>query len=458
MAKRNKRVVPIKKGRIGLNVGIVVLSVLLVYIIVSGIITATQPKTKYYEVSPGSNAESNSKIYSGIALRKEKVANAPQTGYIEFFVRQGLRVSKSTTLYSIDSSGKLTDYITKNNKDSKLSSENVSSLTDLINDYSSDYDDMSFNDVYEFKSSLKGSVIDLINTKKLKKIAKQTGTTYSINKSKYSGIVSYQLDGFESLKPKQLTDDDFTKASRKITTIKTGDQMAKGEKIYKVITDDEWSIAVQLDNDDVEKYKDTKGVRIKFVNENIDSTANFKIVTGKDNNKYGIISLSKYSIRFANDRYVNIQIINDVEDGLKIPKTSLVKKSVYIVPKDYGFLGKNSDDIGFNVRKADGKSEIVYPPIAYSDSKNYFISTSSLDTGDVLTMPNSSETYTVGKTKSFDGVYNINNGYTKFVRVKILNSTDEYYIIKAGDVFSVSIYDRIVLNADSVKENQIVSQ
>ncbi|MCR5430359.1 MAG: hypothetical protein K6E58_03925 [Eubacterium sp.] len=457
MAKRNRRVIPIK-GRMHLNVGIVVLGVGVLYLLIFWILMSTTTKTKFYEVSPGSNAENNSKIYSGIALRKESTAKAKSTGYIEFFVRDGLRVSKSTTLYSIDSSGKLTDYITKNNKNSKLSSENVSSLTDLINDYSSDYDDMSFNDVYEFKSSLKGSVIDLINTKTLKNIAKKTGTTYSINKSKYSGIVSYQFDGFENLKPKDLKEDDFTKASRRITTIKTGDQMAEGEKIYKVITNDEWSIAIQLDDEDIEKYKDTKGVHIKFVNENLDTTANFEIVKGKDNKNYGIISLSKYAIRFANDRYVNIQIINDVEDGLKIPKTSLVKKSVYIVPKDFGSPGGNSDEIAFNVKKSNGKNKIVYPPIAYSDSKNYYVSMSSFDKGDVLVMPNSSETYTIGHTKSFNGVYNINNGYTKFVRVKILNSTDEYYIIKAGDVFSISIYDRIVLNADSVKENQIISQ
>ena len=458
MAKDKRRVIPIRRGRLRLNVGIVVLCVGVLYLLIFGLLTATTTKTKFYEVSPGVNAENNSKIYSGIALRKEKVAKAKQTGFIELFIRQGLRVSKSTTLYSIDSSGKLTDFITKSNKDSKLSSENVSSLTDLINDYSSDYDDMSFNDVYEFKSSLRGSVIDLINTKTLKKIAKKTGTTYSINKSKYSGIVSYQLDGYEGLKTKDLKEDDFTKASRKITTIKTGDEMAKGEEIYKVITNDEWSIAVQLDDNDVKKYNDTKGVRIKFVNENLDTTANFEIIKGKDNKNYGIITLSKYAIRFANDRYVNIQIINDVEDGLKIPKSSLVRKSVYIVPKDFGTAGGNSDEIAFNVKKSNGKNKIVYPPIAYSDSKNYYVSMSSFDPGDVIVMPDSTETYTIGNKKSFNGVYNINNGYTKFVRVKILNSTDEYYIIKVGDVFSVSIYDRIVLNADGVKENKIVSQ
>ena len=461
MAKKNRKIIPINKGRFSVNIIVILISVISIYSLISLVISLTTNKTKFYEVSPGSNAENNSKIYSGISIRDEQVASAKSSGYIEFFVREGLRVSKSTTLYSIDSTGKLTDIIAKKNKNSKLSSENLSSLSDLINDYTNDYDDMSFNDVYDFQSSLKGSVIDLINTKSIKKIAQDAGATYSINKSKYSGIVLYHMDGYENIKPKELTEKDFTKASRTIKTVKSGDVVETKEKIYKVVTDDEWSIAVLLEDQDVLRYKDSKGVRIKFINENIDTTANFKIVKGKDNNKYGVITLSKYAVRFANDRYVNIQIINDVDDGLKIPKSSLVKKNVYIIPKKYASIGGNSDEISFHKQTSDGddtKDEIVYPPIAYSDDKYYYVSTKSFKDGDTVVKPDSSDTYRIFKTKSFNGVYNINNGYTVFRRVKILSETDEYYIVRDGDVFSISIYDRIVLNGNSVKENQIVSQ
>ena len=86
MAKRNSREVPYKKRRFHLNVGIVVLIVGVVYLTIFGILAMTSKKTKFYEVSPGTNAENNSKIYSGLAIRKEKIATAKSTGYIEFFV------------------------------------------------------------------------------------------------------------------------------------------------------------------------------------------------------------------------------------------------------------------------------------------------------------------------------------------------------------------------------------
>lgn len=457
----NNKIIPINKNRLRLNVIIVVFLVLFVYLIIVFFRSLTTSKTKFYEVAPGSNAEINSKTYTGLTLWDEKIVQADSSGYIEYFTREGSRISKNTTLYSIDSSGKLTDMLTKDSKNNKLSNENISSLNDLINDFSNDYDDMSFSDVYDFKSSLKGSVIDLINTKSIKKIAKKTGTSFSINKPKYTGIVLFHTDGYENFKTKNITESNFTRASRNVHSFNTGDNVKSGDSIYKVITDDEWSIAVPFDESDVEHYKDKKGVKIKFVNDNLETTANIKIITGKDGNKYGILTLSKYAIRFAKDRYVSIQIFDDSENGLKIPKSTLVRKDVYIIPKEYGLAGANSDKVGFNSQvDKDGSKEtkVVYPPIAYSDSKYYYVSTDNFKAGDVLIKPNSLDTFVVKDKKSFKGVYNINNGYTVFVRVKILSETDEYYIVEAGNIFSLSIYDRIVLDGNSVKENQIVSQ
>ena len=76
----------------------------------------------------------------------------------------------------------------------------------------------------------------------------------------------------------------------------------------------------------------------------------------------------------------------------------------------------------------------------------------------ILTAIDSSEQYIIGKTQDFVGVYNINNGYTVFVRVNILESTDEYYIVKQGDIYGLSLYDRIVLDGSTVSENQIIFQ
>ena len=52
---------------------------------------------------------------------------------------------------------------------------------------------------------------------------------------------------------------------------------------------------------------------------------------------------------------------------------------------------------------------------------------------------------------------NVENGYTVFEVVTILDSVDEYHIVKIEDN-GLSPYDRIVLDASKVSENQIIFQ
>lgn len=89
--------------------------------------------------------------------------------------------------------------------------------------------------------------------------------------------------------------------------------------------------------------------------------------------------------------------------------------------------------------------------IAYLDTEN-------LKKGDTLLLPESSDTMDLLKTESIKGVYNVNKGYAVFKQVQILSESDEYYIIAEGSSYSLSNYDHIALNGDSVRDNQIVSQ
>ena len=76
----------------------------------------------------------------------------------------------------------------------------------------------------------------------------------------------------------------------------------------------------------------------------------------------------------------------------------------------------------------------------------------------MILMPESQETYTIGKTRSVQGVYNINKGYAVFKKVKILCENDEYYIVREGENYSLSNYDHIVQNGKSVDADEVVFQ
>lgn len=461
MAKKGKRIVRYKSP-VNLNAGIVIFGLISIYLFINIVIYFTTDRTSYYEVVEGSNSKEINTTFTGIALRDEIIKYADSSGYIDYYVREGSRISNNTTLYSIDSTGQLTELLKETaSENAKLTEENVNTISNLLYDFSNNFDEMNFSDTYNFKSSIKGTVVDLINMNSLQKLAKEKGDSFSINKSGVSGIVLYRVDDYETLTPKKLKAAHFNKAEYTSAKFSSGDKVEKSTPIYKAINDEEWNIAIQLTSDQIKKYKGTTGIKLKFLKDGLTTTANFKIIKGADKQKYGIISLSKYMVRYVNDRFLDIQIIDDTITGLKIPKTSLVTKSLYVIPKEYGAEGGDSDKIGFNRQiQSEGKTtnEFYYPTIAYSDENNYYVSTSLFEKGDILMAMDSTDVYSIEKTQDFVGVYNINNGYTVFVRINILDTTDEYYIVESGDTYGLTIYDRIVLDGSTVSENQIIFQ
>ena len=449
------------KNFFNLNAGIVIFGLILIYLFINIVIYFTTERTKYYEVTAGTNAENLNNSYEGIALRDEIIKYADESGYVDYFIREGSRISKNTTLYSIDSSGQLNQLLLESGKESsKLTEDNLDTINTLLKDFNNNFDPMNFRDLYDFKSTVKGTVVDLMNMNSLQKLAKDKGENFVINKSEVSGIVLYRVDDFETLKPRKIKMSDFDKSGYTSAHFSSGDKIEKGSPIYKAINDDEWSIVLKFNKNDVKKYKKTSNITIKFLKDNLTTTANLKIVKGADENQYGVVTLAKYVVRYATDRFLDIEIVETPKNGLKIPKSSVVTNELYVIPKEYSKKGKDDVSIGFNIQNSDrneNDSEIYYPPIAYSDENNYYVSKSYFNEGDVITKSDSHANYVIEKTQKFMGVYNINNGYTVFEIIQILDTIDEYYIIEK-ESSGLKIYDRIVLDASKVSENQIIFQ
>lgn len=449
------------KSFFNINAGIVIFGLILIYLFINIVIYFTTERTKYYEVTEGSNAEKIINSYEGIALRDEIIKYAGESGYVDYFIREGSRISKNSTLYSIDSSGELNSLLLDSSKEnSKLTEENLDTINTLLKDFNNNFDNMNFSDLYDFKSTVKGTVVDLINMNSLQKLAKDKGEKFTINKSEVSGIVLYRVDDFETLKPKKIKLSHFDKSNYTSAHFSSGDKIEKGTPLYKAINDDEWNIVIKFSKSDVKKYKKVSNITVKFLKDNLSTTANLKIIKGADGNKYGVITLAKYVVRYATDRFLDIEIVETPKVGLKIPKSSVVTNELYVIPKEYSKKGKDDVSIGFNVQNSNrskNDSEIYYPPIAYSDENNYYVSKAYFDEGDVITKSDSHSNYVIEKTQKFMGVYNINNGYTVFKIVQILDTIDEYYIVEK-ETDGLKIYDRIVLDAGNVEENQIIFQ
>ena len=68
--------------------------------------------------------------------------------------------------------------------------------------------------------------------------------------------------------------------------------------------------------------------------DNLTTTANFKIVKGKDKKKYGVITLSKYATRYATDRFLDIEIVETPVSGLKVLNLQLLQANYMLFQKN----------------------------------------------------------------------------------------------------------------------------
>ncbi len=64
--------------------------------------------------------------------------------------------------------------------------------------------------------------------------------------------------------------------------------------------------------------------------------------------------------------------------------------------------------------------------------------------------------YRIGATGQLTGVYNINKGYSVFKIVHILYQNEEYCIVEANTAYGISLYDNIILNGNSINEDELV--
>ena len=90
------------------------------------------------------------------------------------------------------------------------------------------------------------------------------------------------------------------------------------------------------------------------------------------------------------------------------------------------------------------------------DDEYAYIEKSGFDSGSIIQNVDTQEEYTIGKTGSLKGVYNVNKGYCVFKQVEILYENDEYCIVSDKTYNGLSNYDHILLNSTTAKENEII--
>lgn len=439
--------------------------VVLFYIAALVWIYATKQKVQTYVVNTGSLTANTT--FSGIAVRQEEIVNSSYNGNVNYYLREGTKARVNDIVYTVDETGRVAQLIAdaSNSDTNSLSEENLKVIKATLNSFKTSYSGDNFNSVYDLKADLNSTVLQSINQNimsNLDSIISGTGSEnfFQTIHTQKSGIVVYSVDGYEALTENDLSADSFNKEKYNKTSLRSQDIIVAGNPAYKLITDEDWTIYISLTQDDIDKYDLTNknSLKIRFVKDDITTDAQFSIVR-KDNLILGRLILDKYMVRYAADRFIDIEIMASTAMGLKIPVSSIVEKDFYTIPKAYMTTGGNSNTNGFLCEHY-VNNELITEFIAvdiYSIKDDFcYVDMNSFNPGDTIILMDSQSRYPIGTKASLQGVYCANTGYTIFRPIEIIEQNSEYCVIKRRTSYGIAVYDHIILEGSNIGENEMI--
>ena len=173
-------------------------------------------------------------------------------------------------------------------------------------------------------------------------------------------------------------------------------------------------------------------------------------------------------VDFIDERFLNIEIILNKFEGLKVPNSALQEKEVYKIPKEYINESENSSTKSVTVRRFEKSKDDASAGDAEGSSKNqkvnlivyktddayYYVDEETFyDTDQILSKDKSDASPVLSLDRdTLTGVYLANTGVAEFIEVNVVKTQDEFSILKSDE--NLKEFDNIVLDASQVSVNQ----
>lgn len=457
----SRKVVKFRRQR-SINIGIVIFVILFIYITINVYIYFTKEHLSIYEVKEGSNVVDNK--VTGLILRDEKLITTNKAGYISYFQKEGSRIAKNATIFSVDDSMQIMEVITNSDTPIKLSDESNAQFKYELEKFHNYYSDQNFTPVYGFKEEAQSTVMDLLNVTMIEKgqqIQLDTGFAYNyeVVSSAESGIVSYYIDQYESITEDMVSIDMFNEDNYSKIPLRSTEMITQGSPVYKLVTSEKWTIILSLSSEQYEKLSSKDKIRFTIMKDEFETIAPIHLFQ-RGANYFARLSMDKHMINYLQDRFLTIELHLDADKGLKIPLSAIVEKDFYLVPLEYFTVGGDSGKEGLVKESYNENGEVnlsFIPTDKYYEDETYgYVDTRLFSSGTWIKSTTGADRFQLLQTAKLTGVYNVNMGYAVFKRIDVLYQNEAYCIIKKNTQYGLSLYDHIALDGKTAIEQAII--
>ncbi len=438
------------------QIGYIVFIVLAVYLLILTVNFALQKRVASYEVTTGSL--SSYYYLTGFACRNETVVYSSNSGYISYFAEEASKVSAKSLCYSLSQTELSADQTIDDEVIEKVfNKDKKEELTDILKTYSYDYDDQDFYSLYSLKNSLNTAILtDIADKNNKDTISKNMSAYYAF----VPGIILYRIDGLEDVTTDNFTYGEINKQNYNLNDLSNNSYINSGEAVYKVITDENWYIISEIDDECFGKLKEYEGyVDVTILRDDYNCSLPYTL-TSKEGRNYIILELNSGVIRYAKERFIDIELLLDSTTGYKIPNSSITYQTFIKIPSDYATKGGSSNSDGFlkAYKDEDGSEVISFKRfnLMIEGGGYFYVRSDDLSPGDSIVLPETGEKITLNETEQFPCVYSINKGYAALRVIEVILNNEDYSIIKINTSYGVSNYDHIVLDAKQVREGEMI--
>ncbi len=449
------------------NIGLVVAFGVLVLLVINIYRYFTTPHLALYEVQAGSSGSEVSAV--AMILRQETVYRTEHAGYLNYYYREGARVTKNAKIYSVNDSSELQDILNFNEENSALNTNDLSRLKGSIRGFCSDYSDAAFSECYDLREEFLSDYLRYRDVSMLDTLANQNTdqTSFLTVHSTESGVISYFSDLYDGYTKDMITGEEFLAEKRTVpeygkqTGISAIDSFA-----YKLIPEETWQLVIQVPDDcmtQIKKSGSTVSFRISGDTVLYEKPYEELYAGG---GSYLAVEMDRYGADYLSERFLDVTLYVDAREGLKIPETAILTKDIYQIPERFVMKGGGEEDtLGVSLERYDSESGEVKPdfveitPLFYEDGY-YYVAEEDLDSGEYINSAGLTGEPERAMLYSFitgmEGVYNMNKGYAVFRRIERITDVEDYVLVRADQAGGLSVYDHIVLDVSAVTKDIIL--
>ena len=449
------------------NIGLVVAFGILVLLGINIYRFMTTPHLSLYEVQAGSAGSDTSTV--AMILRPETIHRTEQAGYLNYYYREGARITKNAKVYSVNDSSDLQDILNLNEENSILANNDLMRLKGSVREFCSDYSDDAFSAYYSLREEFLSDYLRYRDVSMLDSLEEQITSDQAFHTvhSTQSGMISYYSDLYDGYTVEMLTGEEFSEERRTVPEYSKPTGICAIDRFaYKLIPEDNWQLVIQVSDEDMSRIRqDGTNVRFQITGDEVLYEKEYEeLRIGGES--YLLVSMNRYISDYLDERFLDVTLFLSAKDGLKIPESSILKKDIYQIPERFLMQGGGeSEELGVSLEYFDAELGEIRPdfrPVTplFKENGYYYVAVDGLDSDQYINYagltgePERAMLYSF--ITSMEGVYNMNNGYAVFRRIQRITDVEDYVLVRDGLGGGVALYDHIVLDVSAVSNDIIL--